>query len=341
MGENYLTTEIIFASNKLGKITNNQLQLMLNRFNEGKLISSERTMNGVMGQTMFVTSTHGGFVLKGNPLYPGQFLEEQYFVENIHNKTSVVVPTPYLIDYSEDIFGWSYCLMPRLQGGHLDSPKIQSKLNRDEKKRIAESIAKTLLEFHSWKVDTFGELDTQNQTIKPFEGSFREWLFNRIRYWLEDAKKYSVITSEDIEWVESLLECSKGSFDDLSTPTFVMGDFKPGNFLLNLDAKGCEISGVFDFTNAYFGDGLSDLIKMITIYIDNGEKDVARHLLSLYTKGTEEKEAIKQRIRVHMLHQRVLDWGCAKAIGIVTWDNKLPFLNWVEYYTESVASLLD
>jgi hygromycin-B 7''-O-kinase len=292
-------------------------------------------------KTMFVSSTDGDFVLKGNPLFPGQFLEEQFFIENIHKRTGAIVPIPYIIDDSDDIFGWSYSLMPRLQGEHLNSPKIEKTLSKEEKIKIAELVANTLLEFHSWKVNQFGELETNNLTLKPFKVTYTEWIYNRIKFWIDDAKKYSDISSKDYIWVETLLESSKGSFDDIISPTFVMGDFKPGNFLLDSDANGWKISGVFDFTNAYFGDGLSDLIKMITLYLNNDEQDVARHLLSVYTKGTEQRENLKQRIRVHMLQQRILDWGCAKATGMVTWDDKLSFSNWVEYYTETVASLLD
>src|SRR5690625_7670304 len=89
---------------------------MLDKFNLGKLISSERTAQGAMGQTMFITSTKNEFVFKGNPLYAGQFMEEKFFVDQIHKHTDVIVPRPYIVDHSDDIFGWSYSLMPRLQG---------------------------------------------------------------------------------------------------------------------------------------------------------------------------------------------------------------------------------
>lgn len=137
------------------------------------------------------------------------------------------------------------------------------------------------------------------------------------------------------------MEDSKEAFDDFTSPSFVMGDFKPGNFLIHPGMNSWEISGLFDFTNSYFGDPISDLIKMITIYLDNGEAELASHLLKVYFDGSEEKEALKKRIKVHMLHQRVLDWGCAKAMNMVTWDNELPFSHWVESYTNSVASLLE
>ncbi|WP_408011166.1 phosphotransferase [Pseudalkalibacillus sp. A8] len=120
-----------------------------------------------------------------------------------------------------------------------------------------------------------------------------------------------------------------------------MGDFKPGNFLVFGESNDLHISGVFDFTNAYFGDPISDLIKMITIYIDKDKTEVAKHLLSHYLDGSVEKEEYKQRLQVHMLHQRLLDWGCAKAIGKVTWDENLPFSDWAARYTDTVEMLID
>lgn len=184
-----LTTKIIFASNKLGVITTAQLQQMLDRFNLGKLISSKTTENGAMGQTMFVSSSKGNFVLKGNPLYHRQFAEEKYFVGNIHERKNVTVPIPYIIDESRDIFGWSYALMPCLAGEHMNL-----RLLRDEGKlQVAGLLAGTLAEFHSWRVDQFGELDPEKLTVKPFRDTYTDWLYNRIRFWLKDAKKYSEI----------------------------------------------------------------------------------------------------------------------------------------------------
>lgn len=60
----YMTAKIIFASNTLGIINDDQLQSMLDKFNLGKIISFKKTANGAMGQTMFVSSTEGDFVLK-------------------------------------------------------------------------------------------------------------------------------------------------------------------------------------------------------------------------------------------------------------------------------------
>jgi len=333
-----MTSKIIFASNKLGVINDNQLQSTLEKFNLGRLISSEITANGAMGQTIFVSSTEGDFVLKGNPLYDGQLLEEKFFIENIHKRTKVTVPVPYIIDHSGDIFGWSYAIMPRLPGEHLNSCNFSI----DEKYAVAELIAGTLSEFHTWKVTAFGDLNTDNFTITPFKESYKQWLFNRIMFWLEDAKKYSEITVEDINWVQDLLEQSNDALEKFHTPTFVMGDFKPGNFLIHAEEGKLQIGGVFDFTNSYFADPISDLIKMVTYYIDANERDFAKHLIKVYFGELEEEiETVIKRMKVHMLHQRVLDWGCAKAMNMVTWNDDLPFYKWVELYTDSVVNLFE
>ncbi len=337
-----MTSKIIFASNKSVMINDEQLQAMLDKFKLGKLISSEKTANGAMGQTIFVASTEGDFVFKGNPLYDGQLLEEKFFIENIHKRTKVSVPMPYIIDNSGEILGWSYAIMPRLPGEHLNSKRITDNLSIDKKFIVAELIANTLSEFHTWKVTDFGDLNTDNFTIEPFKESYTQWLFNRIMFWLEDAKKYSEITVEDVHWVRDLLEQSKEAFEKLKTPTFIMGDFKPGNFLIHSRESNLEIGGVFDFTNSYFADPISDLIKMVTYYIDANESKIAAHLIKVYCGELgEEKGSVIKRIKVHMLHQRVLDWGCAKAMNMVTWDNSLPFFKWVESYTDSVVNLIE
>lgn len=295
-----MTTEIFFSSNKLGEVTNEQLQLMLNRFNLGKLISSERTAKGVGKQTMFVKSSSGEYVLKGNPLFEGQFIEEKFYVDNLLRRTKLPVPSPYLTDESKDIFGWSYSIMSRLPGRHINEPEFEAKLSGEDKIQIAELLAKSLSELHTWKADQYGEFDPKNQTLRPFEGSYKLWLYNRIRFWLEDAKKYSVITYRDIEWVENILALSEDVFDVLCSPTFVMGDVKA----------------------------------------DNGEERLAKQFITAYFNASEAKEAFLERFRVHMLHQRVLDWGCARAINNVTWDKDLSFSQWAQRYTESAAYLL-
>ncbi|MGY5344808.1 aminoglycoside phosphotransferase family protein [Paenibacillus glucanolyticus] len=334
-----MTTEIFFSANMIGVLTNEQLQRMLNRFNLGNLISYQETSKGVGKQTLFVSTTSGDYVLKGNPLYEGQFKEEKFYVDNLNKLTNLPVPYPYIVDEQEDIFGWTYAIMPRLPGMHFTDQNQKEKLNKEEKKRIVELLVNCLCEMHQWKVEQYGEFDSKNQRIRPFESTYKTWLYNRIRYWLKDAEKYSVITSKDIEWVEDLLLSCEEAFDVLNSPTFVMGDFKADNVLVQRLTEDWKLSGIFDFTTGYFGDGIADLPRIVSMYIEDGEEELAKHFITAYFHRIESKEAFKERFKVHMLHQRVLDWGCAKAIDNVTWDHNLSFSEWAQRYTDFVTSI--
>lgn len=330
-----MTTEIFFSSNKVGTITSEQVQLALDRFHLGALHNFERTAKGAGQQTLFVSSSSGEYVLKGNPLYSGQLHEEQYVAGQLQKRTTLPVPSPYVIDESEDIFGWSYAWMPRLPGKHANDPELLTQLNVQDQDQIAQLLAASLCEMHTWKTDRYGEYDPASLSIRPFEASYKDWLYQRIRYWLEDAKKYSIITEHDIEWVETILGEAEEAFDGLHSPTYVMGDFKAENLLVLNDNGGWRLSGLFDFTSGYFGDGVADLPKVVAMYMENGKQRLAERFISAYYNALEVKDAFEERFRVHMLHQRVLDWGCAKAIRKVTWDPQLSFSQWAQPYVYS------
>ncbi|WP_307719730.1 phosphotransferase family protein [Paenibacillus thiaminolyticus] len=343
-----LTTTVFFASKSLGALTDSQLQRMLDRFGLGRLLRSAPTEHGVMKQTLFITSTAGEFVLKGNPLYPGQWEEEAYFIRHLHANTGLKVPYPYLIDESDDIFGWSYALMPRLPGRHIHDPEL---LHHEDACAIAAALGRALLALHGWKAEHPGEFDPDSGHIRPFAGSYTTWLYGTIRYWLDDAANYSVMTDQDKNWVEQLLENAQATMDRLDSPSFVMGDFKPENVLVQQTDRGWEVSGVIDFTTSYFGDAAADLPKLTALYLERGEEEEAASFLSAYVQGSSFAgdrgllqehglDDFVERFRIHMLHQRLLRWGCAHAMKQIPWDPALSFSAWAEPYTEAAARLL-
>ncbi|MFS0780583.1 phosphotransferase family protein [Bacillus sp. 1P06AnD] len=333
-----MTATVLFASGQLGDIKDGQIQNMLDQYGYGNLISFRKTSQGAMEQTLHIESSRGSFILKGNPLYPGQLAEEKFFIDQIAKRTNIPVPTPYIIDETKNIFEWSYSIMPCLPGSHLDSARIQESICGKDSIQLAELLAETLTILHSWKSEVFGEWDTTEGHVKPFSESYPDWLFSRVKHWLKDAEKYSVIKLEDYRWVEEMLESSRAVFTTFESPTFVMGDFKPGNFLVARDTRW-KISGVFDFTNAYFADPLSDLAKMAIHYWDHQKGDEAAHFIQLYTRNNAIKENERIRLHIHLLHQRVLDWGCAHAIGAVTWEKQLSFSDWMKRYIDKTERL--
>lgn len=330
-----MTAKILFSSKKIDSVTKEQLQKMLDRYNLGELISFKQTEKGVMKQTIFVSSTSGDYVLKGNPIYEGQFVEEKFFIDHLKARTDIPVPVPYVLDEMKDIFGWPYAIMPRLPGVHFNDPKLEAAMTFNDRIRIARVLARALAEMHAWKSDIFGEFDPIHNTLRPFQGSYQNWLFNEIRFWLEDAKKYSGISQADKDWVEGLLESSRNSFEELQSAAFVMGDFKPENILLQPVEQDWNLYGIIDFTNSYFGDPIADLAKITVLYLDKGEEEFVRHLLSEYAKLTNANVALKERLIIHILYRKVLDWGCAYAINNVTWSKELSFKEWASEFIDN------
>ncbi len=124
-------------SQRLGKLSEQQFQAALDRFQLGCLISTEPVGPGNFGQNIFLMSTQGAFVLRGAPLDPVQFPCERWFMQQLHEQTQAPVPWPYVLDRSTDLFGWSYVIMPRLPGLSLADHEVKQRRTSLERRRIA------------------------------------------------------------------------------------------------------------------------------------------------------------------------------------------------------------
>src|ERR1051325_606338 len=136
-------------SKRLGTISDEQLQRALGHFDLGTFLYAEPIPFGLFGQNLFLTSTAGEFVLRGVPHYDWQFGTEKFFIEQLHEKTRVPVPHPYLLNPSTEIFGWPFVIMPKLSGLQLADPQIVSNLSMDERRAIAQALAAMLIEIQT------------------------------------------------------------------------------------------------------------------------------------------------------------------------------------------------
>ncbi|MGH2608436.1 MAG: hypothetical protein ACRDHF_05045, partial [Tepidiformaceae bacterium] len=106
-------------SKRLGVISDEQLQAALDRFGLGRLVQAEPAMGGLFGQNIMLTTSEGEFVFRGAPHwdpeghYDWQFQKERLFSQIVHESgTGPPVPWPYLIEESEEIFGWNWAIVP-------------------------------------------------------------------------------------------------------------------------------------------------------------------------------------------------------------------------------------
>lgn len=279
-------------SQYLGMIDDNQFQAALDRFQLGTFVKAEPIPFGLFGQNVFVTSSQGEYVLRGQPHFWWQFSTEQFYVRLLHERTQVPVPWPYLIDPEPDIFGWSYVLMPRMPGLQVADPGVQSLLEPEDKREIARALGENLALMHDVTWPFSGRYNASTDRVEPFELaselawpfpvasnpqlaslqptiiSYSQRVIACIRQHLAQARTYNAsTTAADIAWVERLMADAEDVLNDSFQPCLLMEDYKEENLVVIQGNEGWRVRGVFDFMQVHFGDGEADLSRPVAYYL--------------------------------------------------------------------------
>jgi aminoglycoside phosphotransferase (APT) family kinase protein len=256
----------------LGRISPEQFQAALNRLALGEFVKAEPVSFGLFGQNVFLTSTRGDFVLRGAPHYPWQFPTEQFIVNQLHEQTRAPVPYPYLLEASDDIFGWSFVIMPRLPGLQLQDKAVVSQLTFDDRQAAARALAGMLVEVQTLTWECAGKYDVEHNRVQPFEKHYREWVIDCIREKAAASRSYNDhTTSSDVEWIEHVIANAAPVLQLAYTPCVVLGDYGEHNTVVTNIEGEWRISGVFDLMTAHFGDGQADLSLQVTDYLAKNE----------------------------------------------------------------------
>ena len=318
-------------SERLGVLSDTQLQAALDRLQLGRLVRAEPISAGNFGQNLFLASTTGEYVLRGAPFYPHQFPQERFFTQQIHEQTRAPVPWPYLRDPSDAIFGWSYVIMPRMPGLQLSDRDVRAGLSAADKHAIARAMGETLAELHRLTWATTGAYDLASDTIQPFETDYAGWAISLIRECVEAAIPLSDRTTDaDVAWIESVIARNRTSLDVPFRPCFVNMDYKEDNVVVQRVDGRWRVSGVFDYMDAHFGDGELDLARCVAVY---SEADVAlaREFVRAYVRRRPLRPGFAGRFQVYMLVERLLCWQFGQRHGI-WWEPSLTLREWVEPY---------
>src|SRR5260370_38959758 len=233
-------------SQRLGKLSEQQFQAALDRFQLCRLISTDPVRPGNFGQNIFLMSTQGAFVLRGAPLDPVQFPCERWFMQQLHEQTQAPVPWPYVLDRSTDLFGWSYVIMPRLPGLSLADHEVKQRRTSPERRRIAGALGATLAELHTLTWPCVGDYDPATETIKPVEQGYAEHVLARLRGALATCVHATARTTPaDIEWVEEVIRAVLDGLHEPFQPCCVHGDYQESNVLVQGSGEQWHVSGVF------------------------------------------------------------------------------------------------
>lgn len=339
-------------SQHLGEIRDELFHFALDRFRLGDFVSAEAIPYGLFGQNVFLTSTKGQFVFRGQPRYYGQFKNERFIAEHLHKETKAPVPWPYLLDESDDIFGWPYVIMPRMRGLQLESRDVKSKLSAVDRLEIAKAMGENLAEMQKLQYPHSGLYDPATDSVLHLDGTYRppweekaptdraalldatvpsekvfqRWVSSRINYFLNNALESNdpttgrITTPGDVEWIASILDDSRAALLEPFHPCFVMDDYKEGNMVAEKTHGRWRITGVFDFMTAYFGDGEADLSRPLTRLgiSGKGSNEWSSAFLDAYLHSRENqiiRPGFLERFVVYVLMDQMIMWAYGRKLG--------------------------
>jgi hygromycin-B 7''-O-kinase len=321
-------------SQRLGKLSEQQFQAALDRFQLGRLISTEPVGPGNFGQNIFLMSTQGAFVLRGAPLDPVQFPCERWFMQQLHEQTQAPVPWPYVLDRSTDLFGWSYVIMPRLPGLSLADHEVKQRRTSPERRRIAGALGATLAELHTLTWPCVGDYDPATETIKPVEQGSASHVLARLRGALATCVQATARTTPaDIEWVEEVIAQGLDALHEPFQPCFVHGDYQESNVLVEGSGEQWHVSGVFDMYPG-FKDPETDLSRPLAAYLDE-RPALAQEFLRAYSKHQPLRPGFEKRFPLYMLLERLAMWEWAQREQKIWWDESLALREWAEPFTSA------
>ena len=273
-------------SQRLGSIDDEQFRSALERLSLGEFVRAEPVAGGLFGQNVFVTSTTGEYVLRGAPHYDWQLPAERFFARLLHERTRAPVPWPYLLDPGEDIFGWSYALMPRMPGLQLSDRAAAKGLTSEERLGMARSMGENLALLHALSWPRPGQYDLATDTIAPLEQSWTEWVAAEARRWMSLARRHSNRTTDAdaVLWVEDLLRSSYEALGEPFESRSVMHDYGEHNLTFEQTEGLWRVSGVFDLMEAFFGDREMDLSRQTAFYLKE-DPELARMFLRIWCQS--------------------------------------------------------
>ena len=296
-------------SKRLGNISDEQLRGALSYFDLGELLRAEPIPFGLFGQNLFVTSTVGEFVLRGVPHYDWQFPTEKFFIDQLQKKTSVPVPYPYLFNPSPEIFGWAFVIMPKMPGLQLADSQVVARLSTDERRGIARALAAMLIEIQTLTSEFSGRYNATTQMIEPMVQDYRRWIVQRIRELIAQAQSYNDnTTASDAAWVENIIEQTSYACLTPYQPCLVLEDYKEPNVVVTQDETEWQVSGVFDFMTAHFGDGEADLARQVGTYLRE-TPELADEFVQVYLQDKIVQPGFSERQQLYMLYDSLIIWS--------------------------------
>ena len=340
-------------SERLGAISDAKFAAAAERLGLGAFVSAEPIATGLFGQNVFVTTTSGGFVLRGAPHWVPvkrdgeiewtrddrvQFAKESFFIRWAHEHSAAPVPWPCHYDPASDIFGWPYLVMPRMPGACFNERSIRKALPPQGRREVAVSIGTTLAQLHQRTAPTAGDFDVDLGGVAPDPDGYRGYLVGRMADFAQGAEARRVITDGDLDWMAAVGRAAQDA--PPRRVTFTHGDYKLDNMTVGERDGAWRVTGLFDFHTARFGDGGADVVRPACAYLDT-EPELGRVLIDAWLDAGGDAGGLAPWLPLFLACERLSLWvGFVRADARPEWSVGKTFRSWAEPYLERLLGLL-
>lgn len=319
-------------SQRLGIISDEQLQAALDRFGLGRLIAAEPLTNGLFGQNLMLTTSSGDYVFRGAPHWnragedDWQFPKERFFSRLVHDSPhGPPVPWPYLVEQAREPFGWGFALQPRIPGSPLRQPMARH-YTADELRRQSRALGSALGQLHSVHVTSPGTYDAAQDGIEPLTGPYADYVASVIDDLLARSVAASAATTAaDVAWAQTVVRDARPALEMPFEPCIVHLDFGFHNVLFQQGPEGWRLTGVIDWMTAEAGHPECDLARPLATYPQYGI-DGQHEFMAAYRERQPELPGFRERFPVFMLWERLLIWqywqthkGFREGLGMREW----------------------
>jgi len=307
----------IFASNRLGTLTREQLQAALTTCDLGTLTGATAIAHGLFGQCLFIASTRGDFVLRGCPHNDQQLALEQFIARTLHDHTTVPVAWPYLVVDDPTIFGWPFAIMPRMPGTTANDILDAATTPESERIAIAHAMGDAMAAAAA-PCPASGFFDLATHGITPDPEGYAVPALRHIREQLTDALRHipAATHAEDHALADAQFAAGTATIRDDFPITLCTSDFTAGNITIQRpDANSpWKISGVFDYFEWRAGDPERTLARMLRAWARTSP-DRAAALLAGYTGRLPLRPGARERLQLYGFSDFLVIWNYGHTLA--------------------------
>ncbi|HYZ91987.1 MAG TPA: aminoglycoside phosphotransferase family protein [Actinomycetota bacterium] len=309
-------------SERLGVIDPGQLFEVAERFDLGEVLSAEPPVGGLFGQNLFLTTTKGDYVLRGHPHGHVQLTKERRVADFIDQGSSLPAPWPYVVSDDTETFGWTYAIMPRLEGE--SGAELWEAANEADRLEICKASGEALARLHEADGDFFGPYDAQLDDFIEMD-DFADWLLHRLEHWRSMARAVNSLSTEAEVYIDELIETCSPALAEPFAPVLVHHDFKPGNLNFERTSHGFEPTGIFDLFEAYLADGEEDIVRMLWTVRTTEER---KAFVDAYTAHRPLRPGAADRLALYALSDWLVIWEYGHRMA--TWFDDTSFMERIQ-----------